>query len=201
MIDGVTTNPSLAAKVGKPYPEIVKEILEIIGPEATISLEVIATDFEGMVEQGSKLAALDERVVVKIPCTQDGLRATRALSEKDIKVNVTLVFSPVQTLLAAKAGAFYVSPFIGRLDDVEYGAGDDVVEASLQIMDNYMFESEILYASVRDVDHVMHAAMIGADIITIPFAILEKLVEHPLTATGLNKFLEDWKESGLELPA
>jgi len=154
-----------------------------------------------MLEQAKRLAGIDDRVVVKIPCTQDGLKATKALSEEGIRVNMTLVFSPVQTLLAAKAGAFYISPFIGRLDDVEYGAGDDVVEASLQIIDNYLFESEILYASIRDVNHVMHAAMIGTDIATVPFEILEKLVQHPLTATGLNKFLEDWKESGLELPA
>ncbi len=200
IIDGVTTNPSLAAKVGKSYKEIITEILSIVDEDTTVSLEVVATDYEGMLEQGRKLAAIDDRVVVKIPCTLDGIRATRKLTEEGILVNVTLVFSPAQALLAAKAGAFFISPFVGRINDVEDGAGFDAVKRIIDTVFNYDYHSQILYASVRNTDYVEHAAAIGADVATVPFGVLMKMVEHPLTSTGLQKFVEDWDKSGLELP-
>jgi transaldolase len=201
IIDGVTTNPSLASKVGKPYPEIIQEILGIVDENTSVSLEVIATDYEGMLEQARKLASIDERVVVKLPCTTAGLQATKELGKEGILVNMTLVFSPAQALLAAKAGAFYISPFVGRLDDIEEHSGDDTLEEILTIMDNYDFESAVLYSSVRDVAHVQHAARVGADAATVPFDVLGKLVQHSLTDAGLTKFLADWEASGLSLPA
>lgn len=201
IIDGVTTNPSLAVKVGKPYREIVHEILDIIDEDSTVSLEVVATDYEGMLEQGRRLSAIDDRIVVKIPCTADGLKASKALTAEGVLVNMTLVFSPAQALAAAKTGAFYISPFVGRINDIEDGAGFDAVERIVETIFNYDFHTQILYASVRNVDYVEHAAKIGADIATVPFAVLQKIVKHPLTDTGLSKFLEDWKNSGLELPA
>ncbi len=199
IIDGVTTNPTLAAKVGKPYAEIVKEILEI-AIDGVVNLEVIATDYAGMVEQAEALAKIDERIVVKLPCTQDGIKACAKLAGMGVFVNITLVFSVNQALLAAKAGAVYVSPFVGRLDDMEANAGDKLVEDIRTVYDNYDFDTEILYASVRDPQHVADAALIGADVATVPFAILKQLVQHPLTDKGLDQFLADWKSSGLSLP-
>jgi transaldolase len=199
IIDGVTTNPSLAAKVGKPYTDIVKEILEVAN-DGVVNLEVVATDYQGMVDQAETLSKMDERIVVKLPCTQDGIKATAKLAGMGVFVNVTLVFSVTQALLAAKAGAVYVSPFVGRLDDVDPNSGDTLVEDIRTMYDNYDFDTEILYASVRDAKHVADAALIGADVATVPFEILKQLVQHPLTDKGLSKFLEDWNASGLTLP-
>lgn len=198
IIDGVTTNPSLAAKTGRPYSEIVQEIFDIV--EGPVSLEVIATEYEGMVEQGVKLAKLHKNVVVKIPCTPVGIRATKTLKEKKIKVNVTLVFSIAQALLVGKVGADYCSPFVGRLDDIDDVSGDELVAAIRTVYDNYGFETKILAASIRDVEHVEYMAIIGADVVTVPFEVITEMFDHSLTTKGLNKFLQDWNEAGLQLP-
>jgi transaldolase len=200
IISGVTTNPSLAAKTGLSYRELVTKILEILGEDGVLNLEVVATDYEGMVSEGKALAAIDERIIVKVPCTQEGIKACAKLSSEGILVNVTLIFSANQALLAAKAGAFIVSPFVGRLDDIEAGSGDDVVAKIMGIYENYEFETQVLHASVRDPQHVENAALLGADIATVPFNVLEELIKHPLTDKGLEKFMSDWKEAGLELP-
>jgi len=191
MVDGVTTNPSLVAKEKKDFDTVVKEILEIVkGP---VSLEVISEDADGMVTEGKKLSKLAENVVVKVPMTTEGLKATRMLSDLGISVNQTLIFSPVQALLAAKAGADYVSPFIGRLDDISHN-GMDLVEQILTIFDNYGFDCEIIVASVRHPLHVLDAALLGADIATIPFKVIKQLAEHPLTDLGVERFLDDWRK-------
>jgi len=190
MVDGVTTNPSLVAKENKDFDTVVREILEIVkGP---VSLEVISEDAEGMVVEGKRLAKLADNVVVKIPMTTEGLKATRILSDLGISVNQTLIFSPMQALLAAKAGADYVSPFIGRLDDISHN-GMDLVEQILTIIDNYGFDCEVIVASVRHPLHVLDAALLGADIATIPFKVIKQLAGHPLTDVGLKKFLDDWR--------
>lgn len=191
LVDGVTTNPSLVAKENKDFDTVVKEILEIVkGP---VSLEVVSEDASGMIEEGKKLSVLAENVVVKIPMTEEGLKATKILSDMEIGVNQTLIFSPLQALLAAKAGAAYVSPFIGRLDDVSH-YGMDLVEQILTIFDNYGFDTEIIVASVRHPIHVLEAALMGADIATIPYKVMTQLAKHPLTDIGLEKFLADWKK-------
>jgi len=192
LVDGVTTNPSLVAKENRDFDTVVKEILEIVkGP---VSLEVVSVDAAGMVEEGKKLSSLAENVVVKVPMTEEGLKATKILSDMNISVNQTLVFSPLQALLAAKAGADYVSPFIGRLDDIsQYGM--DLVEQILTIFDNYGFETEIIVASVRNPVHVLESALMGADIATVPYKVLTQLAKHPLTDIGLEKFLADWKKA------
>jgi transaldolase len=191
MVDGVTTNPSLVAKEKKDFNTVTREILEIVkGP---VSLEVVSEDAEGMVSEGKKLAKLAENVVIKIPMTTEGLKATRTLSDLGIGVNQTLIFSPVQALLAAKAGARYVSPFIGRLDDISQ-TGMDLVEQILTIFDNYDFDCEVIVASIRHPLHVLQAALLGADIATIPFKVIQQLAGHPLTDTGLEKFLADWRK-------
>jgi transaldolase len=191
LVDGVTTNPSLVARENREFDTVVKEILEIVkGP---VSLEVVSEDAAGMVEEGKKLSALAENVVVKVPMTEEGLKATKILSDMNISVNQTLIFSPLQALLAAKAGADYVSPFIGRLDDVAH-YGMDLVEQILTIFDNYGFETEIIVASVRHPVHVLEAALMGADIATIPFKVMTQLAKHPLTDIGVEKFLADWKK-------
>ena len=191
MVDGVTTNPSLVAKEKKDFDTVVKEILEIVkGP---VSLEVISEDADGMVAEGEKLAKLAENVVVKVPMTTEGLKATRMLSDMGISVNQTLIFSPVQALLAAKAGADYVSPFIGRLDDIAHN-GMDLVEQILTIFDNYGFDCEIIVASVRHPIHVLESALLGADIATIPFKVIKQLAGHPLTDVGVERFLADWRK-------
>ncbi len=198
-LDGLTTNPSLAAKQDQPYPQLVEQILERVnGP---VSLEVIATDYQGMLDQARRLHELAENVVVKIPCTKEGLRAVSTLREEGIDTNVTLVFSPVQALLAAKAGARFCSPFIGRVEDIADDAGFELIARIREIYDNYDFETEILAASIRHVDHVEMSALLGADIATIPFDVFENLTKHKLTDTGLQQFLDDWDEAGLELPA
>ncbi|HQB29684.1 MAG TPA: fructose-6-phosphate aldolase [Syntrophales bacterium] len=191
MVDGVTTNPSLVAKEKRDFNSVVREILEIV--EGPVSLEVVSLDAPGMVEEGKTLAGLGENVVVKIPMTAEGLKATRVLSEQGIAVNETLIFSPSQALLAAKAGASYVSPFVGRLDDISH-TGMDLVEQILTIFDNYDLNCEVIVASVRNPLHVVEAAMLGAHIATMPFKILEQLIRHPLTDLGIEKFLADWKK-------
>jgi transaldolase len=191
MCDGVTTNPSLVAKEKRPFDDVVKEILEAVpGP---VSLEVVSLDAPGMVAEAKKLVALGSNIVIKVPLTTEGLKATKVLSEEGIDVNQTLVFSPVQALMAAKAGAAYVSPFVGRLDDVAQN-GMDLVEQILSIFDNYGFSTEVIVASVRHPMHVLEAAMLGADIATVPFSVIAQLAKHPLTDAGIDKFLADWKK-------
>jgi len=191
MVDGVTTNPSLVAKEKKDFDTVTREILEIVtGP---VSLEVVSEDAEGMVSEGEKLAGLAENVVVKVPMTTEGLKATRTLSDLGISVNQTLIFSPLQALLAAKAGARYASPFIGRLDDISH-TGMDLVEQILTIFDNYAFDCEVIVASIRHPLHVLQAALLGADIATIPFKVIQQMAGHPLTDAGLEKFMADWRK-------
>ncbi|MCK9229694.1 MAG: fructose-6-phosphate aldolase [Syntrophales bacterium] len=191
MVDGVTTNPSLVAKEKKKFDTVVKEILAIV--DGPVSLEVVSEDAAGMVKEGKKLAATSPNVVVKIPMTIEGLKATKALADEGVAVNQTLIFSALQALLAAKAGAAYVSPFIGRLDDVSHD-GMELVEQILYMFDNYAFDCEVIVASVRHPLHVLNAALLGADIITMPFGVLSQMARHPLTDVGLAKFLEDWKK-------
>ena len=192
MVDGVTTNPTLIAKEGRDFEEVIKEICEIV--DGPVSAEVISTDTEGMLKEARELARLHQNIVVKIPMTVDGLKACRQLADEDIKTNVTLVFSPLQALMAAKAGASFVSPFVGRLDDVSQ-EGLLLVEQIVEIYSNYAFDTEVIVASVRNPLHVLEAAMIGADIATIPFNVLSKLAAHPLTDKGLEAFLSDWKKT------
>ncbi len=192
MVDGVTTNPSLIAKEGRDFKEIIQEICAVV--DGPISAEVISLDAEGMVKEARDLAAIHENIVVKIPMTVDGLKATRQLTEEEIKTNVTLVFSPLQALMAAKAGATFVSPFIGRLDDLSQ-EGLLLVEQIVEIYSNYAFDTEIIVASVRNPLHVLDSALIGADIATIPFDVLAKLAAHPLTDKGIKAFLDDWEKS------
>jgi len=191
MVDGVTTNPSLISKEGRDFEEVIKEICEIV--DGPISAEVISIDAEGMVKEARHLAAIHDNIVVKIPMTVDGLKATRTLTGEGIKTNVTLVFSPLQALMAAKAGATYVSPFVGRLDDLSH-EGLLLVEQIVEIYSNYGYDTQIIVASVRNPLHVLDAAMMGADIATIPFNVLGKLAAHPLTDKGLKSFLDDWKK-------
>ncbi len=191
MCDGVTTNPSLVAREKKPFNDVVKEILEAVpGP---VSLEVVSLDAMGMVAEAKKLVELGGNVVIKVPLTTEGLKATKILSGEGIDVNETLIFSPIQALMAAKAGAAYVSPFVGRLDDVAQN-GMELVEQILSIFDNYGFSTEVIVASVRHPMHVLEAAMLGADIATIPFGVIGQLAKHPLTDIGIEKFLADWKK-------
>ncbi|SNR84591.1 fructose-6-phosphate aldolase [Desulfurobacterium atlanticum] len=189
LIDGVTTNPTLIAKTGKPFMEVAKEILELV--DGPVSLEVVSLDAKGMVDEARVLAKLGDNVVIKIPMTTEGLKAVKILSEEEIKTNVTLVFSPLQALLAAKAGATYVSPFVGRLDDIGHD-GMDLISQIVEIYSNYGFSTEIIVASIRHPKHVLEAALIGADIATIPFKVISQLAKHPLTDKGIERFLEDW---------
>lgn len=191
MVDGVTTNPSLISKEGRDFEEVIKEICEIV--DGPISAEVISTDTEGMVKEARHLAGIHDNIVVKIPMTVDGLKATRTLTGEGIKTNITLVFSPLQALMAAKAGATYVSPFVGRLDDLSH-EGLLLVEQIVEIYSNYGYDTQIIVASVRNPLHVLDAAMMGADIATIPFNVLGKLAAHPLTDKGLKSFLDDWNK-------
>ena len=192
MVDGVTTNPSLIAKEGRDFEELIIEICEIV--DGPVSAEVISLDTEGMVKEARHLAALHDNIVVKIPMTVNGIKATRKLSEEGIKTNVTLVFSPLQALMAAKAGATYASPFIGRLDDLS-NEGMFLVDQIVEIYSNYAFDTEIIVASIRNPIHVLDAALIGADIATIPFNVLAKFAAHPLTDKGIKTFLEDWNRA------
>ena len=190
LIDGITTNPTLIAREGKEFMQIVKEICEIV--DGPISLEAVSTKSEDMVKEARGLAKIHSNVVIKIPMTREGLIATRQLATEGIQVNMTLVFSPTQALLAAKTGAAYVSPFIGRLDDISHW-GMDLVEQILTIYENYDFDTEIIVASVRNPLHVLEAALIGADIATVPFNVIEQLIKHPLTDIGVERFLKDWE--------
>ncbi len=191
MVDGVTTNPSLVAKEKRKFQDVVKEILEIV--DGPVSLEVVSLDAPGMVKEGRKLAKLGKNVVIKVPMTTEGLKATKIFAGEGIDVNQTLIFSPLQALMAAKAGAAYVSPFVGRLDDVST-RGMELVEQILTIYGNYGYETEVIVASVRHPMHVLEAALMGADIATIPFKVIAQLARHPLTDRGIDAFLEDWKK-------
>ena len=191
LVDGVTTNPTLLSKEKKGPEETIKEILSLV--EGPVSLEVISKDSKGMCEEARRLAGLGNNVVVKIPMTEEGIKTVRVLSQEGIKTNVTLIFQPVQSLIAAKAGANYVSPFIGRLDDIS-SRGMDIVEDTLTIFSNYGLETEIIVASIRSPLHVLQAATTGADVATIPFNVLKQLINHPLTDIGLEKFLADWEK-------
>jgi transaldolase len=191
LVDGVTTNPSLVAKSGRDFKEVITEITTIV--DGPISAEVIALDAPGMLKEAREVAKIHANIVVKVPMTGEGLKATRQLAKENIRVNMTLVFSPLQALLAAKAGAAYISPFVGRLDDVGH-EGMASVEQIKTILDNYGYTSEIIVASVRNPLHVLKAALLGADICTIPFAVIKQLVKHPLTDVGIEKFLADWKK-------
>lgn len=190
IIDGVTTNPSLVAKEGRQFHKLIAEICAIV--DGPVSAEVMALATADMVTEARKLATIHANVVIKIPMTMDGLRAVRILASEEIAANVTLVFSPNQALLAAKAGAKFVSPFVGRIDDCG-GNGMDLVEQIMDIYDNYAFDTEVIVASVRHPLHVVQASLIGADIATVPFSILNKLPDHPLTDIGITRFLSDWE--------
>jgi transaldolase len=191
VLDGVTTNPSLVAKEGKDFHSVLREIVSIVnGP---ISAEVTSTDKEEMLVQGRELAGIHPNIVIKVPLTMAGLQACKIFRTEDIKVNVTLCFSPSQALLAAKAGATYISPFIGRLDDISH-EGMDLIRQMRAIYDNYGFETQILAASIRHPQHVVEAALAGADVATIPFKVVMQLIKHPLTDIGQDKFLADWKK-------
>lgn len=196
MVDGVTTNPTLIAKEGcKNYRQRIKEIAEIVkGP---VSAEVLAEDFEGMIKEARQLSSISKNIVIKIPMTEEGVKSCKFLKDEGISVNMTLVFSPNQALIAAKAGARYVSPFVGRLDDVG-NPGMDVVSEILQIYQNYNFETEVIVASIRNPEHVRVAALYGAHIATMPFSTLKQLFKHPLTDAGLKRFLDDYKKAGIE---
>lgn len=191
ILDGVTTNPTLIAKTGRPFMEVVKEILQLV--DGPVSLETVSTDAKGMVEEGRKLAELGDNVVVKIPMTPEGIIAVQELESEGIPTNVTLVFSPTQALIAAKAGATYVSPFVGRLDDIS-SEGMKLIRDIKTIFDNYDFDTQIIVASVRHPMHVLEAALIGADICTMPFEVMKKLFQHPLTDKGIELFLKDWEK-------
>lgn len=194
LIDGVTTNPSLVAKEGDiDFKERIAEICSIVNGD--VSAEVTAIDTEGMLKEGRELAKIADNVVIKCPLTWDGLKATRIFTEEGTKTNVTLCFSSSQALLAAKAGATYISPFIGRLDDLSQN-GMDLIEDIVTIYDNYGFKTEVLAASIRHPMHIVDSALAGADVATVPFKVFQKIVKHPLTDKGLDAFLADWKNSG-----
>ena len=194
IIDGVTTNPSLVAKAGcrgrEEFKRLIREIAELV--QGPVSAEALSTEADVLVREARELAGIHEQVVVKIPMTPEGLKAVRLLATDGVKTNVTLVFSPLQALLAAKAGATYVSPFIGRLDDIAH-TGMELVSQILEIYQNYIFDTEVIVASIRNPLHVLEAARLGADVATIPFVVLSQLTRHPLTDVGMRKFLDDWK--------
>ena len=191
MVDGVTTNPSLVAKESRPFHDILKEICEVV--DGPVSAEVVSIDTEGMLREARELAAMSDNIVVKVPMIVDGIKAVKQLTEEGIKTNVTLVFSANQALLAAKAGATYVSPFVGRLDDISE-QGMDLISDIMTIYQNYGYQSEVIVASVRNPLHVMDAAIIGADIATIPLKVIAQLAKHPLTDIGMKQFLSDWEK-------
>jgi transaldolase len=192
IIDGITTNPSLLAKEGGDYRAILKRICQIVkGPT---SAEVVATEAEGMIREGRDLASIDEHIVVKVPFTKEGVKACRTLSSEGTRVNVTLIFTASQALLAAKVGATYVSPFVGRLDDIAT-SGMHLIQEIVEIFDNYEFATEVLVASTRGPMHIVEAARLGADICTCPAAVIEALFKHPLTDIGLERFLKDWEKA------
>jgi transaldolase len=192
ILDGVTTNPSLLAKEPGDYRQNLKQICQMVkGP---VSAEVVATDTAGMLREGRELAAIDEHIVVKVPFTKDGVKACKALSAEGKRVNVTLIFSATQAWLAAKSGASYVSPFVGRLDDIGT-TGMNLVREIVEIFDNFEYATEVLVASVRHPIHIVEAARLGADVVTVPTAVIEQSFKHPLTDSGLEKFLKDWEKA------
>lgn len=191
MVDGVTTNPSLIAKEAGEFTDIIREICSIV--EGPVSAEVISLDYDGMVKEARELAKIADNIVVKIPMTVDGLKAVRTLTNEGIKTNVTLIFSATQALMAAKAGATYASPFVGRIDDLALD-GMNLIEEIAEIYSNYMFDTQIIVASVRNPLHVLSSALIGADIATIPHKVLSALASHPLTDRGIESFMADWKK-------
>jgi transaldolase len=192
ILDGVTTNPSLLAKESGDYRQILKQICKTV--QGPVSAEVVATDAAGMISEGKSLATIDEHIVVKVPFTKDGVKACKALASSGIRVNVTLIFSATQAWLAAKAGASYVSPFVGRLDDIGT-TGMNLVREIVDIFDNFEFSTEVLVASVRNPIHVVEAARMGADVVTVPAAVIEQCFKHPLTDIGLERFLKDWEKA------
>jgi transaldolase len=198
ILDGVTTNPTLLAREkGKgDFKDILKKICEIV--QGPVSAEVVGQDADTMVTEAEKLAKIDEHIVIKVPLTREGLKVMGRLKREGIRTNATLVFSPNQALLAAKAGATFLSPFVGRLDDVSH-FGMDLIQQIVSIYGNYDIETEVIVASVRNPLHVVDAAMIGADIVTIPFKVIEQMVRHPLTDVGVQKFLDDWKKLGAKI--
>ena len=192
ILDGITTNPSLMAKEGGDPRDILKQICTIV--QGPVSAEVVATDTAGMIREGRELAAIDEHIVIKVPFTKDGVKACKALSSEGKRVNVTLIFSPTQAWIAAKAGAAYVSPFVGRLDDVGTD-GMHLVQEIVDIFNNFEFGTEVLVASVRHPIHIVQAARMGADVVTVPAAVIEQCFKHPLTDIGLARFLQDWEKA------
>jgi len=191
LVDGVTTNPSLIAKSGRKFEDVIKEIVSIV--DGPISAEVVSLEHDGMIKEALELAKIHSNIVIKLPMCAEGLKATKTLTEKGIKTNVTLIFTAMQALLAAKAGATYVSPFVGRLDDISQN-GMGIVEDIRTIFDNYGYDAEIIVASIRNPIHVLDSALIGADVATIPYSVMMQLSKHPLTDAGIKKFLEDWKK-------
>jgi transaldolase len=191
VLDGVTTNPSLVAKEGKDFRKLLEEICSIV--DGPISAEVVSTDLDGIMKEARELSKIHPNIVVKVPLIKEGLKAVKCLKNEGIRTNVTLCFSPNQALLAAKAGAYFISPFIGRLDDISQ-TGMDLIRQVVTVYRNYHFETQVLVASVRHPVHVVEAAMIGADICTMPFKVIDQLIKHPLTDIGLEKFLADWKK-------
>jgi len=195
LLDGVTTNPSLVAKEKRPFKELLLEICKIVnGP---VSAEVLSTDAEGMIKEARKLHQLHPNIVCKIPMGKDGLNAVKALEQEGVRCNMTLVFSLPQAILAGKAGASFISPFIGRLDDIGH-RGMELVEQIMQTWENYEFESEVIVASIRHPQHIVESALLGAHIVTVPFKVIEQLAKHPLTDLGIERFLSDWKKAGIE---
>jgi transaldolase len=192
ILDGVTTNPSLVAKEGKDFRKLLDEILEIV--DGPVSAEVISTDYDGILKEAHEYAGIHQNIVVKVPLIKEGLKAVKTLSDEGIKTNVTLCFSPSQALLAAKAGATYISPFVGRLDDISH-SGMDLISQIVQIYRNYNYQTEVLVASIRHPLHLVEAALMGADVSTMPFDVINKLFNHPLTDIGLEKFLSDWNKT------
>jgi transaldolase len=191
ILDGVTTNPSLVAKEGKDFKTLLKEILEIV--DGPVSAEVISTDYDGILKEARELSSMHNNIVVKVPLIKEGLKAVKTLSDEGINTNVTLCFSSSQALLAAKAGATYISPFVGRLDDISTD-GMELIQQIVQIYRNYDYKTQVLVASVRHPIHLVEAALIGADVSTMPFSVINKLFNHPLTDIGLQNFLNDWKK-------
>ena len=193
MADGVTTNPTLVSRERREFKGLIKEICDIV--DGPVSAEVVSLDTYGMVREAKELAKIADNIVVKIPLIEEGLKAVRILDQEGINTNVTLCFSPVQALMAAKAGAAYISPFVGRLDDISQ-RGMELAEEIITIYENYDFKTEVIVASIRNPIHVLDAALMGADIATIPFKVIQQLIKHPLTDIGLDKFLADWKKLG-----
>lgn len=192
ILDGVTTNPSLVAKEGKDFRKLLDEILAIV--DGPVSAEVVSTDYDGILKEAHELSKIHKNIVVKVPLIKEGLKAVRTLTSENIKTNVTLCFSASQALLAAKAGATYISPFVGRLDDISHD-GMELISQIVQIYKNYDYKTQVLVASIRHPLHLVEAALMGADVCTMPFSVIDKLFNHPLTDLGLEKFLSDWKKS------